>query len=64
MQVNGINLKMIPARDAYAYALAIMDILFTPEEMSTSLLFASKRSLKPALQQAKVEKLLGKLTYY
>ena len=33
--MNGINLKMIPARDAYAYALALMNIMFTPDEMST-----------------------------
>jgi hypothetical protein len=55
---------MIPARDAYAYALALMDTLFTPDEMSSSLLFASKRSSKPALDHAKVEKLLGKQHKY
>ena len=59
-KVNSINLKMIHARDAYAYALALMDILFTPAEMSSSLLFASKRSLRPTLDIVKVEKLLGK----
>lgn len=60
MQVNAINHRMIPARDAYSYALALMDILFTPAEMSHSLLFANKRSLRTALDSVKVEKLLGK----
>ena len=54
---------MIPARDAYAYALALMDVLFTPDEMSTSLILASKRSLKAGLDDAKVTKLFGKQTY-
>lgn len=60
IQINGVNLKSIPARDAYSYALALMEILFTQDEMSSSLLFSSKRSIKPPLDRVKVEKLLGK----
>ena len=62
MQVDGVNLLRIPARDAYAYGLALMDKLFTREEMATSLLFKSKKSKKPGLESERVEKLLGK--YY
>ncbi len=62
MQINGINLKTLPARDAYAYALCLMDALFTQEEMAVSLLFASKRSSKTALDRLRVEKILGKLS--
>ena len=50
-----MNLKIISARDAYAYALALMEGLCTPEEMSSS-----KRSVKPPLDRVKVEKMLGK----
>lgn len=57
--VNGINLLRIPARDAYAYALNLLDSLFTKEELSSSLLFKSKKSEKPALDRERVEKLLS-----
>ena len=58
--MNGINLLRVPARDAYAYALSLMDVLFTKEELSASLLFKSKKSEKPGLEHERVEKLLGK----
>jgi hypothetical protein len=35
-----------------------MDILFTKEEMASSLCFKSKKSSKPGLDQGKVEQLL------
>lgn len=59
LQVNGVNLKLLPARDAYSYGLALMEVLFTTQEMASSLLLPSKRSPKPPLEAAKVEKLLG-----
>ena len=31
---NGINIMRIPARDAYAYGLHLMDILFAKEELA------------------------------
>ena len=37
----------VPARDAYAFALQLMDALFTKEEMSRSLLYKSDKSEKP-----------------
>ena len=46
---NGVNVMRIPARDAYSYGLQLMDILFTKEELSSSLLFKSKKSEKPGL---------------
>ena len=36
-----------------------MDILFTKEEQSRSLLFASKKSPEPALEREHMDKLLG-----
>ncbi len=56
---NGVNLMRIPARDAYSYGLQLMDILFTKEELSKSLLFKSKKSDKPSLEQERVSRLLG-----
>ena len=60
IKVNGINFLRIPARDAYAYALSFMDALFTKQELSSSLIFCSKKSDKPALDRERVDKLLGK----
>lgn len=57
--MNGVNLLRIPSRDAYAYALALMDVLFTKEELAMSLLFKSKKSEKPGLDRERVEKVLG-----
>ena len=59
MQVNGINLLRLSARDAYAFGLQLLDILFTKEELSGSLLFKSKKSSKPGLDRECVDQLLG-----
>ena len=51
----------IQSKDPYSYGLALLDKLFTIEEQSRSLLFASKKShcSKPGLDPIRVEKLLG-----
>lgn len=41
--INGVNVMRIPSRDAYSYALRLMEMLFTKEEMSSSLIFKSKK---------------------
>lgn len=56
-----MNLLRIRSRDAYAYGLSLLDTLFTKEELRQSL-FKSKKSEKPGLDSAKVEKMFGKLT--
>ena len=48
----------VNARDAYAFALQILDMLFTKDELAVSLLFKSKKSEKPGLDKDRVEKLL------
>ena len=48
------------ANNATAYGRMLLDTLFTRQELKDSLLFASKKSEKPALDRAKVELLLGK----
>lgn len=48
----------IPSRDAYSFGLQLLNILFTKEELAVSLLFKSKKSTKPGLDQGRVEKML------
>ncbi len=55
-----MNLLRIPARDAYAYGLCLLDALFSKQELASSLLFKSKKSEKPGLECKTVDKLLGK----
>lgn len=57
--VGGVNVMRLPSRDAYSFALQLLDILFTKEEQGTSLLFKSKKSEKPGLDRERVEKLLS-----
>ena len=48
----------LPSRDCYSFGLHLLDILFTKEELSTSLLFKSKKSERLGLDQERVEKML------
>lgn len=41
--VNGRNIMRIHSRDAYSYGLQLMDMMFTKEELASSLLFKSKK---------------------
>ena len=56
--MNGINILRLSARDAYAFGLQLLDILFTKEELSGSLLSKSKKSTKPGLDRERVDRLL------
>jgi len=47
--VGGINVSLLPAKDVYAYALILLDTLFSKEELSKSLMFKTTKSSKPAL---------------
>lgn len=55
---SGINVMRIPSRDAYSFGLQLMDIMFTKAELSSSLLFKSKKSKKPSLDKVRVERML------
>lgn len=59
VMINGINVMRLPSRDVYSYALNLMDLLFTKEEMGASLIFKSKKSDKPELDQVRVNRLLN-----
>ena len=54
LQVNGVNLLSLRARDVYAYSLSLMDNLFKKEEMARSLVYKSERSKKPPLDPERV----------
>ena len=55
---NGINVMRLPSRDVYSFRLQLMDIMFTKEELASSLLFKSKKSDKPGLDKVRVERML------
>ena len=62
LQENGVNLLQISAVNPQKYALALMDALFTEEEMSESCFKESKRSTKPPLDKERVKLLEGIIT--
>ncbi len=62
-QVGSVNLLRLTAATRYAFGLAVLDVLFTKEELASSLLFSSKKSPKPALDHKRVEVLLSKYLF-
>ena len=54
VQEKGVNLLGIRASSADKYALALMDALFTDEEMAKSCYMLTKRSKKPPLPTEKI----------
>jgi len=59
MQVDGVNLLRIPAKDAYSYGRALLDQLFTKREQKVSVVLKTKKSEKPPLSPPRVEKMFG-----
>nr|XP_058945383.1 uncharacterized protein LOC131773419 [Pocillopora verrucosa] len=60
---NGINLLNVkaPPKEPQKCALHLLDKLFTKKELSEGILFQSKRSLKPPLDEARVSKMFDVL---
>lgn len=56
--VDEVDISSLPAKDAYAYALTLLDTLFTKKELGGSLMFKSTKSIKPALDEKRVKQLL------
>lgn len=56
---DGNDIMTMYARDAYAFGLRLLDMLFSKEELGVSLLFASRKSTKLGLDSERVGKLLG-----
>ena len=59
-QVNGLSLLLVSGTTPYAFALNVLDILFTKAELAGSLLEASRRSTRKALDKTKVQLLYRK----
>ena len=57
--INGINVMSLQSRNVYSFGLQLMDLLFTKDELSSSLLFISKKSEKPGLDPQRVNQLLS-----
>ena len=51
----------MPAKDAKAYGRALLDLLFTKHEQKASVVLKSKKTTKPPLDPARVEKMFGKI---
>lgn len=61
LQVNGVDLLKIPAKDICAYGRCLLDVLFTREEQAVSVVKKTNKSKKPPLSPSRVQKLFGKL---
>ena len=59
MQVNRTNVMLIPSKNPYTFGFSLLDMFFSKEELSVSLLFHSSKSDRVALDQAKVSKIIG-----
>ena len=55
-----MNLMNVPADTPYALALGALPLLFTKEELATSLMHCSKRSERMGLDPEKIELLMSK----
>ena len=47
LYVNGRNVMLMPTRDCYTFGLDLLSMLFTTEELSESLVYASTKTEKP-----------------
>lgn len=60
LQINGVSIFQVPARDVYSFGLTLLDMLFSREELGKSLLLPTSKSSKPGLDKDRVDKLFGK----
>ncbi|KAL5493681.1 hypothetical protein EMCRGX_G014891 [Ephydatia muelleri] len=51
---NRVDVNLLPANNIYLFGLVLLDLYFTKEELSQSLIFPSTKSKKPMLDQEKV----------
>lgn len=56
--IDEVDISSLPARNAYSYALTVLDTLFSKDELGASLMFKSPKSTKPALDEKRVKQLL------
>ena len=55
--INGRNVMLLRVRDGYSFGLKLLDMLFSREELSESIVYASNKSRRPPLNKKKVPKL-------
>lgn len=60
LQEQGVNLLNVRGSSADKYALNLMDVLFTEDELATRCYEVSKRTTKPGLDPKRVQLLEGK----
>ena len=56
--VNGTNVLIMPSKNPYTFGLTLLDMFFSREELSMSLLFSSSKSDRASLDQAKVSRII------
>ena len=56
-----MDVRHLPAKDVYAYALALLDIMFTKDELARSLIHPSPKSSKPGLPRDRVRRFFREL---
>lgn len=56
--IKGKNVMRMPASGANNFAFQLLDMMFDKEELCKSLMYATKKSEKPGLDQTKVARLL------
>ena len=63
-QIGSVNLLNLPAASPYAFGLAALVVLFTQEELSTSLMYQTRRSMRRALNPDKVQILISEQNHW
>jgi len=61
MQENGVDVRRLPAKNVYAYGLALLDVMFTKDELARSLIYPSPKSSKPGLPADRVDRFFREL---
>lgn len=56
-----MDVRHLPAKDVYAYALALLDVMFTKAELARSLIYSSPKSSKPGLPGDRVRRFFREL---
>ena len=56
-----MDVRHLPAKDVYAYALTLLDVMFTKDELARSLIHPSPKSSKPGLPGDRVRRFFREL---
>ena len=56
-----MDVRRLPAKNVYAYGLALLDVMFTKDELARSLIYPSPKSSKPGLPADRVDRFFREL---